>query len=203
MQEMTDRQGYKEKIEEIDKQYQTAEKCIKKFERWFHDDGLGIFTPAINQLRYAGKHLLRAIRENPPNESELDKSLNHCLRASLDASEASAIAALSSYNEFRRRFCKIPISDVIKNYGEIAKRFRELKRLVAKLDGTEIQERLEQHDALVSAANQALEDMDVLLGSEEELKIKVRRDRFRAWLIPILASVFGALVGAIITAVIG
>lgn len=200
---MTDTQGYQEKIKEISEQYQSAEDCIKTFEGWFHEDGLGIFTPAINQLRYAGYHLLRAMNENPPNESELNKSLNHCLRASLDASEASAIAALSSYNEFRRRFCKIPISDVVKNYGEIAKRFRELKRLVSKLDGTKTKDRIEQHDTLISAAKQALEDMDVLLGSEEELKIRARRDRLRAWLIPILTSVFGALVGAIITAVIG
>lgn len=70
------------KIAEIKELFDGAEKFAKESEL-FHS---GPSTPAINQLRYAGQHLLKALvadSKDAFNEEAL-KSKGHCLRSGYD-----------------------------------------------------------------------------------------------------------------------
>lgn len=52
-----------EDIQELTKLYQEAEEILKEIER---DTQEGIVVPAVNELRYAGYHLLQALNSGEP-----------------------------------------------------------------------------------------------------------------------------------------
>ena len=80
------------RIADIQTLYSDAEESVKRYERI----GLDNLVPAINELRYAGQHLIAA--ETANGEDERDKHLfraeRHCERARYDAKESTIVALL-------------------------------------------------------------------------------------------------------------
>ena len=87
------------RIAEICALYADAEASIKRYERI----GLDNLMPAVNELRYAGQHLLMA--ETAENGEEMDKHLSraarHCERARYDAKESTIVALLEGIATIR------------------------------------------------------------------------------------------------------
>ncbi len=87
------------RIADICSLYADAEASIKRYERI----GLDNLMPAVNELRYAGQHLLMA--ETSENEDEREKHLSraerHCERARYDAKESTIVALLEGIATIR------------------------------------------------------------------------------------------------------
>ena len=73
----------------IRKLYEEAEEALKRYERI----SLANLAPALNELRYAGHHLLEA--DGAGNEADKSQQLTrakaHCERARYDAKEATMV----------------------------------------------------------------------------------------------------------------
>ena len=86
-------------IDEVRSLFSKAEAAIKLYERI----GLDNLTIPLNELRYAGQHILRAETEANAEESKVDlfKAYRHCERALYDAKEATILCLLETVASFR------------------------------------------------------------------------------------------------------
>ena len=89
-------------------------------------------VPAINQLRYAGHHILRFQTETDPNliREEYQRAVRHCKRAAYDAYDSMAIYLLEEIEKFRKDYARVQIAPVVPNYLDIKKTARDTKRLI-------------------------------------------------------------------------
>ncbi len=87
-------------IETVNKAFEQAEIRIKRYERI----SLSVLIPAVNQLRYAGYHILQSRNNNTGDcaNNHLCKALGHCQRASYDAVECSLSELLGFFNRFSK-----------------------------------------------------------------------------------------------------
>lgn len=117
-----------------------------------HENG-ALLVPAVNELRYAGYHLIKALaakeegpknaaskKPNEPWRTELRKSKDHCARALYDIDDALLIARLEEIKDFRETFYRIEIDDIVQDeakdiggYVDILDAAREAKTFSAKI----------------------------------------------------------------------
>lgn len=94
--------------------YNTAEQFIKEVEICQPE----LPIPAINELRYAGHHLLKGLVES--DEGEALKSIadaeDHCNRAQYEASEAGIGYLLDTLKAFQTDYKDIPIQPIVPDY---------------------------------------------------------------------------------------
>lgn len=102
------------KLSEIVALFTEAEEAIKYIE----DFGENLIVPAVNQLRYAGNHLVRYLSSSAEVD-ELRDAEKHAKRATYDAYEAAIFYHLLEYNKFHDDYRKVVISQVIPNYSDI------------------------------------------------------------------------------------
>ena len=106
------------RIADIRALYSDAEESIKRYERI----GLDNLVPAINELRYAGQHLLASATAK--DEAERDKHLlraeRHCERARYDARECTIVALLEGIATIRSLdFTDGELASVVPGWREI------------------------------------------------------------------------------------
>ena len=79
--------------------YEEAEAALKRYERI----SLSNLAPALNELRYAGHHLLEASGASDEEEAarHLTRAKAHCERAKFDAKEATIISLLECVADLR------------------------------------------------------------------------------------------------------
>lgn len=87
-------------IIDVKRVFSEAEAEVKRYERL----GLDNLVSAINELRYAGHHVLDAqtadVAEN--RDVSMLKAMRHCERAKYDAQESAVIALLDTIAEYRQ-----------------------------------------------------------------------------------------------------
>ena len=95
-----------EKFEELYSLFRKAEAAMKVVEEWEGD----LIVPSINQLRYAGGHLLNFLSqdESVQNEEDLKKVKRHIQRAIFDSYDAGLSGILQYLNEFHKIFGALP-----------------------------------------------------------------------------------------------
>jgi hypothetical protein len=99
-------------------EYDIADKVMKDVQAFVEEAGI----PAINELRYAGYHLLNAISPLDADSSssdELMRALNHCKRATYEASEAGLLTAFGKISEFKADYQQVVVSSVVQDWTEI------------------------------------------------------------------------------------
>ena len=100
-----------ERIKRLHQLYSDAEQRIKVVEfRAMAKLPIG----CVNELRYAGHHVLNYLLEN--KESEWDEATVHCSRALYDACELEALYYLTSFKAFKLQFKDMAIAEVIAPY---------------------------------------------------------------------------------------
>ena len=79
--------------------YEDAENALKRYERIT----LSNLAPALNELRYAGHHVLEAdaATDDESRKSHETRAIGHCERAKLDAKEATIISLLECVADLR------------------------------------------------------------------------------------------------------
>ena len=84
-----------QRLAEIRKIYSDAEYAIKRYERIALEDQVA----AINELRYAGHHVLEASLAEDESEIEdhIASARNHCRRAVNDAKDAAIVSQLEFF----------------------------------------------------------------------------------------------------------
>ncbi len=104
--------------------YSLAEKRIKLVEQLDSE----IVIPAINQLRYAGWHILESLLSDDADKANIKEAEIHASRAVYDAIEAGTLELLLEFAQFKYDFRYITIGDVIPDYLEICEKNRQHQR---------------------------------------------------------------------------
>ena len=100
-------------IAEIKELYDFAD----RFAREVAESRFEAQIPAINELRYAGHHVLNSFGEGGTvDEEELRKAKGHCERAMYEAAEAGIMFYLESINAFKMEYKDLVVSEVIPDY---------------------------------------------------------------------------------------
>ncbi len=108
----------REDFSRLRSEYDIADKVMKDVQAFVEEAGI----PAINELRYAGYHLLNAISPLDADSStsdELMRAVNHCKRATYEASEAGLLTAFGKVSEFKADYQQVVVSTVVQDWTEI------------------------------------------------------------------------------------
>ena len=155
-------------IQEIHTLFTKAENFCKSVEVFFSE---GVVIPAINELRYCGKHLLDAhlAEDSRETEEQLRRAKAHCERAIYDAAEVAALLSLKAFSDFQSRYRKILIGDVIGDeYNTICKDFHQLRTMTREPAADEDKE--QKYTELMQVAQKGMDHLTMLESQEEELK---------------------------------
>ena len=182
-------------ISELAAAYKIADKSAREVAQFRS----AVAVPAINELRYAGHHLLLSLDGTAPvlKPDDIRKATNHCERAMYDAAEAGIIFAIEEIACFQIDYKNVVVSRVVTDYPEI-------RGLAIRAQETLAQGR----DARESAQTQASEYMDLfrslrdavhrLNGARDDLNAMLKKDAEddRRFLLKFVIGVLGVLITA-------
>lgn len=120
----------KDRLKELSDLFTEAEAKVKEVEEIDGD----IVVPSINELRYVGYHLMRALAaEHPVIEQELNKAADHARRAIYDAAEAQVIFFLEKVKSFQERHRKAAsVTDVVSDYLALMRQVEQAKKRISE-----------------------------------------------------------------------
>lgn len=175
--------------------FDTAERHIKRVEICRSE----VPFPAINELRYAGHHLLKGLAadergESKSAEKDFEDAKDHCYRAMYEASEAGIGYYLDLFKAFEGDYRDVSISEIVPDYvnmRKLAKRAQQ-KLVEGRLNRASPQEHTNGYMEVFGELRDA---MDTLEESRGELnKVKTRQvKRHRQFLLTTFLVVAGLL----------
>ena len=152
--------------------------------------------PALNELRYAGHHVIQCISPETGQVTDVNNNLQkahgHCERALYEASEAGLMAAVKSILAVRDRYPDVVISEVVRDYPDSLMRAHSAKKMVVagRADRKSVLEHTEDY---MRAFRELAEDAKRLASNGDDLTLKqqaaVRSSR--AFVLQCIAVVFG------------
>ena len=94
--------------------------------------GEGVDILAINELRYAGYHLLKSLTaaEDSERDEELRSAESYGERSLYEAHDAAIFFRLDLYQKFTEDYSTVVVSEVVENFVEIVKTMKRAKRLL-------------------------------------------------------------------------
>lgn len=118
----------------------------------------GLEIPSVNQLRYAGYHILAYVVDG--QTPDLEKAKGHCQRAIYDAYEMELSFYIDVFKEFSDEFNDLPVADTVPEYLQWLEAHQEAQTLVRsrrQADGREsYYAQLEPHIEALSAIERHL-----------------------------------------------
>ena len=168
-------------IDEVRSWYDKAEGELKRYERIT----LTNLAPAINQLRYAGHHLLKAADEKDEQLRDLNvlAAKRHSERALWDIREATVVFLLDEFDRFRDEFfTEDELSAAMPDWQEFLQKISDgrasLERAgVAKHFGDDV---LSTIDGLLDVRDKMQLAMPKLSAMREKREIELRKAQQRA-----------------------
>lgn len=141
-----------------------------------------VAIPALNELRYAGHHLLRALRDDGgiADREQLRKALSHCQRSQYEAAEAAIAHALGLIGKFQEDYKMVPIGQAVPDYPSIQKTVRAAQELAGRPrsnDGPNADGALPDAARYMEMFRQLREQHYVLEDARPELTKYIRKDR--------------------------
>lgn len=108
--------------------YAEAEALAQEVQTFRNEAGI----PAMNELRNAGHHLLKALGVDGgiADQAELDSAVNHARRATYEATEAGIILAVATVKKFQDDYATIEISDLMADYADNCRSCTAALRLI-------------------------------------------------------------------------
>ena len=110
--------------------------CVyKKAEDLLHSLGIetgeGIDTAAVNELRYAGRHVPNGLNAcDREREREFRRAEDHCERALYEAHDNAIFFYFRSFDQFKVDYARIPITDTIPNFIDIETSMLEARKFL-------------------------------------------------------------------------
>ena len=165
-------------IDELRAAYRAADKFTREVSE-FRD---AVATPANNELRYAGHHLLRALNDDgvAADPEHLRRAISHCHRAQYEAAEAGIVSALDMIKQFEKDYKYTPLKDIIPDYSEILRLVRTSQELLPEERDSEASDgsgELPDPAKYMTAFRELREKCHVLEDHREEVKKQVRIER--------------------------
>ena len=169
-----------------------------------------LVSPVINELRYAGQHLLRALSGNCPDENkkidELKKAESHCKRALYDARDTECMYLIGEALQFIIDYKSVDVSDILKTEPlgvadayEVRREISVIARDISSIRHMENNDAMrEQGYALLGQRRDWLRSFINLLDSKSDLLTKRKRQAGRKFFLEImgvLLSSAGVLLG--------
>ena len=107
---------YNSAIQRIRDLYNEAEVDLKSYGR----ENNRLFVPGVNQLRYAGQHLVRALgaTDEQAARSNLDAAERHAQRALYDINDAAIQYHLAGITRIRTQYF-VNLNAIVPNYQEV------------------------------------------------------------------------------------
>lgn len=120
---------------EIDFGYDIAESLMKKLE--YEEETL--WAPAINQLRYAGRHIitLHTLESCEDRMHELKEVHTHVRRAINDIADAFILFQIDRFESFDTDYKEFPITEELTKYPEIKAEIKALRDELTEQDNFE------------------------------------------------------------------
>ena len=160
-----------------------------------------VAIPAMNELRYAGHHLLRALADDGSvvDAEQLRKAISHCQRAQYEAAEAGILAALGNIDRFKEDYKSLPIGECVVNYQDITASARRPQNVLAgerSAEGPDIDGGLSDPTRYMDTFRDLRDKWFVLDGSRDELAKLARKERkeTRRFIISIALSIIAILI---------
>jgi len=176
--------------------FASAERRIKEIEHG--NEGLDI--PAINELRYAGFHLLEVLKHGNTNSvHERQKVTAHIKRAIYDASEALIGIQLKDICKFQDDYRLVVVAEVIPEYQKLMESAEAASELVRGPH--------KDHDNRDCYYEEALKYVDelkrvnrILRAGRQELnkRLEIKRQTSRRWAIGLAVGAISAAFTAVI-----
>lgn len=184
-------------VAELARLYGQAEEKIKLVENLSQE----LSIPAVNELRYAGYHMVQYLSSNGEPEAELRKAQNHCKRAIYDAVEAGITHQLEMIRMFQQDFKSLILSDFIPDYPALQKQIKSARDLILS-PKAERADRAAYYEECVAHLENLRAGLDKLDEHREELlkRLKIgNRSAILHWSM-LTATLIAAVVGAVFTA---
>lgn len=194
---------------DVAEQHRRLRAAYKEAEDAIHSLGIegdGVDILAINELRYAGYHLLKSLTatsDDSERDEELRRAESHCERALYEAHDAAIFFRLDQYQKFREDYATVVVSDVVENYVEIVKTMKRAKQLLDDARSTTT-DRIQYYSSIRVVYSEIADASDTLEAARDELNkrfVVARDESKRSWRQPIatlLAALIGAALGAIL-----
>lgn len=181
------------KLEDIKALFHRAEERVKRVEA--SDKDSGVVVPAINELRYAGYHILEAetAYDQGAREEDLQKAKRHCQRAVYDAVEVAALDRLDRFDMFDQDYRFI-------SFGEIVSDYTQKKRYVDQVRHFISETPREEREAYYEKVQEYLDKLDTIVNELDDARPEINKI-MRRWRIGIILSVLGLGVGIVALAV--
>ncbi len=185
----------KNRFEEVQSLYDLAKQQINQLEIM----GEGLSIPAINELRYAGEHILKASTADTDEikKDQLLRAEKHCWRAIHDGVELGSIIALKKLKEFQEDYKGLPVTEYIPEYQEILGLASRLQNLLAHGEKIEPQEYYHQVNQYLP---ELMDKLSVVERTRDILhkELKSKQQATKSWLfvvfLSIAVSVFSAFI---------
>ncbi len=152
---------YKASIHRIRDLYNEAEVDLKSYGR----ETNALFVPGVNQLRYAGQHLVRALAATDKQavQENLGAAERHAQRAVYDINDAAIHFHLAGIAHIRAQSF-VNLAAVVPNYADIVAAVRSAKRHIERASDDykdnrkKLYEETRQHVVKLRDAHEALID---------------------------------------------
>jgi hypothetical protein len=151
-------------------EYQKADDFCQEVTSFVDEAGI----PALNELRNAGHHLLRAL-DDGGNVIEMDDLIaarNHARRASYEACEAGNLFALGIIAKFKEDYATIPVDGTVPDYTGLLKKAKAAQKSVeqGRQNGFD---RADDHTVRIDAFRKLRECAETLELAREEMNKKI------------------------------
>jgi hypothetical protein len=113
------------KFQNLKKLFDEAEFLEKELEI----ESSAYFQPSVNELRYAGRHLLQYLIGK--KDDDYDESKAHISRAIYDARDMLLLLYYDKIKEFEKSYKSVSISNSIANWIQVRARLNKIKTLSA------------------------------------------------------------------------
>lgn len=184
-----------------------AEVKIKQVEQ---TTGEGVLLPSINQLRYAGYHIVKSLLadDEQKNQAEIDRATNHAKRAIYDIDEALLIDCLDRAKIFKEKYGdSVFITDIIANYPEqlieLDKANQGIQNLRKNAENYKnrhtLYQQLEPHLETLSKIIAIFEQSAHLIAKKEEDKKSREITNTRRFRLTIIVALFIGIIGIYIS----
>ena len=191
---------YKEQIAEIRDLYNTAEQDLKAVGRETNK----LIVAGVNQCRYAGQHLVRALHAQEDKEiiDELAAAKRHLIRAVYDANDAAVQHYLISIDRFRSVF-SVNLKEVIPDYGEVLRAVTDARKHIDRASELNHSNREQLYREIRKDIKALRDAYQTLLASQPDCAAALKKERrflLKSWALIVIGSISASalVVGLII-----
>lgn len=154
-----------------------------------------LLIPAINQLRYSGHHIAKALLNgdvnDAKNQSELTKAINHCRRAYFDAKEAIMLERFEIADSFFSDFVKSDsLMRHLPQWSEYRIRTQDMKSEITMIREKVYEDRTDMFDKIDPLVDE-LGDIVSKLEIAGPMIVKSQKESARNFILAVVGIVVG------------